>query len=428
MNQYNILVFPCGTEIANEVISSIKNHKYFKLFYASSEKLSYCNFIGNKIYQLPYVSDKSFLSSLNELISKLRIDFIIPAHDDVAYELSKNSKKINSKIIGQSFEVNNIVRFKDKTYDFFKNILPIPKIYNDIPKKNDFPVFVKPKRGQGSLNALSLKNLDEFESFFKTHSRDDFVVMELLTGKEFTIDCFSHNEELLYFGARTRDKTMKGITVVSSFVNEDSLNKEFKKYANTISKELKMHGVWFFQMKYDKNNKLKLLEIGPRVAGSMILNRMRGVNFIELAIYQALGMDIKVNVNPVYDLRMGRALHSIFKTDIKYNNLYIDFDDTLLLDEKHLNIDLMKLIFKAKNEDKKIYLITKNKKNNLTKILHKFGIMHIFDEIIHLYENQKKIDFMKKNSVLIDDSFKERTEALDAGIYSFDVNSINVLL
>ena len=428
MKQYNILVFPCGTEIANEVISSIKNHKYFKLFYASSEKLSYCNFIGNKIYQLPYVSDESFLSSVNELISKLQIDFIIPAHDDVAYELSKNSEKINSKIIGQSFEINNIVRFKDKTYDFFKYILPIPKIYNDIPKIEDFPVFVKPKRGQGSLNALSLKNLDEFESFFKTHSRDDYVVMELLTGREFTIDCFSHDGELLYFGARTRDKTMKGITVVSSFVNEYHLNEEFKKYANTISKELKMHGIWFFQMKFDKDNKLKLLEIGPRVAGSMILNRMRGVNFIELAIYQALGMDIKVNINPITDLQMGRALHSVFRADIEYNNLYIDFDDTLLLDEKHLNIELMKLIFKAKNEDKKVFLITKNKKNNLTKILHKFGITHIFDEIIHLYENQKKIDFMKRNSVLIDDSFKERAEALDAGIYSFDVNSINILL
>jgi len=188
-----------------------------------------------------------------------------------------------------------------------------------------------------------------------------------------------------------------------------------------------MHGLWFFQMKFDKTGELKLLEIGPRVSGTMMLNRAKGINFVELAIYQALDFDIDVCTNDI-SLSLSRTLVPKYAHNIKYQHLYIDFDDTLFLNEKSINTDLMKLIFQVKNEEKNVVLITKNKKNNLVKALHKFGITNVFDEIIHIDATDKKYKYMKKDALLIDDSFQERKEAIDHGMYAYSLDNILVLL
>lgn len=425
MKNYNVLVFPCGTEIANEIINSLKNHKYFKVKYASSEERSYCNFRDGTIHILPYVSDKSFLDELNRLISSEQIDFIIPAHDDVAHKLSLIESNIKANVIGQNKEINQIVRFKDVTYTYFKDLIPLAKYNIEIPNENDFPVFVKPKRGQGSQDSFQLKSNNEYETFLQKYDVNDFVVMEYLSGDEFTIDCFSHNGDLLYFGARTREKTIRGISILSTFVSDDNLNNEFLNYATIISRNLNMHGIWFFQMKFDNNKKLKLLEIGPRVSGTMMLNRARGINFVELALYQKLGINIEVIFNNI-DIALARALVPKYKHNLEFENVYIDFDDTLFLEDKYINPDIMKLIFQMKNENKKINLITKNKKNNLSKTLHKFGIGTIFDKIIHISEQDKKVNYIEKNSLLIDDSFQERKEAIQNNIYAIGIDNISI--
>jgi carbamoylphosphate synthase large subunit len=426
MNQYNVLVFPCGTEIANEIINSLKYNKYFKIKLASSESQSYCNYRNLDISFLPYVTDDSFYNDLTSLIKQESIDFIIPAHDDVAYALSQIEDKIHAKVIGQNAYINDIVRFKDKTYDFFKGILPIAKTYND-ESEIEFPIFVKPKRGQGSQNSFLIQNQSEFEHFKNSYDSSEFVWMEYLTGTEYTIDCFSDNGKLLYSGGRTRDKMTRGISVQSSLVCDKDLNDQFANYAKIISETLSMNGLWFYQLKYGKDGNLKLLEIGPRVSGTMMLNRAKGINFVELALYQKLGFDVEVIVNDI-DVSLARALVPKYKTDIEYAHLYVDFDDTLFLEERYINTDLIKLIFQAKNDGKKVYLITKNKKNNLTKALHQFGISHVFDDVLHIDDNDKKVNYMKPNSLLVDDSFQERKEAIEIGLYAFGNDNLNVLI
>jgi hypothetical protein len=215
--------------------------------------------------------------------------------------------------------------------------------------------------------------------------------------------------------------------VQSTFVTDSILNEQFQTYADIISQKMQMHGLWFYQMKRDKNGSLKLLEIGPRVSGTMMLNRARGVNFVELALFQKLGFSVEVVVNDI-EVSLGRALVPKYKTNLEYENLYIDFDDTLFLDESYINADLMKLIFQAKNENKKVYLITKNKKNNLTKALHQFGISHVFDDILHIKDTDKKVHYMKQNSLLVDDSFQERKEAIKNGLYAFGNDAIDMLI
>lgn len=45
--------------------------------------------------------------------------------------------------------------------------------------------------------------------------------------------------------------------------------------AQTISERLKLKGAWFFQVKLATNGILILLEVAPRIAGTMAVNRVR---------------------------------------------------------------------------------------------------------------------------------------------------------
>ena len=426
MKKYNILVFPCGTEVANEIVNSLRNNKYFKLKYASSEGMSYCNFRNEKIHFLPYVTDNRFIDRLKEIIEKEKIDFIIPAHDDVAFILSQIEDDLQANVIGQSKHVNEIVRFKDKSYEYFKGVIPVASVYEN-EKDIVFPIFVKPKKGQGSQDSFLVKNQQEFEYFKYQYSCDDFVWMEYLDGDEFTIDCFSDNSNVLYAGARTREKTTRGISVLSSYVTDEVLNTQFQEIATIISKKMELHGIWFYQMKMSQDGQLKFLEIGPRVPGTMMLNRSRGVNFVELALFQKLGFPVEVVCNDI-EITLGRALVPKYIHNLVYDNLYIDFDDTLFLDEQYINTELIKLIFQAKNENKPVFLITKNKKNNLTRALHSFGICNVFDGILHIQDGDQKSNYMKGKSLLIDDSFRERKEAIENGFYAMGNDTLDVLM
>jgi hypothetical protein len=59
--------------------------------------------------------------------------------------------------------------------------------------------------------------------------------------------------------------------------------------ANKINKKLHFRGVWFFQVKENINGDLSLLEIAPRVAGTMALSRLKGVNLPLMSLFDFSG-------------------------------------------------------------------------------------------------------------------------------------------
>tara|TARA_R100000152_G_C6774001_1_gene201596 strand:- start:270 stop:1529 length:1260 start_codon:yes stop_codon:yes gene_type:complete len=412
----NVLIFPAGTEIANEMVDSLKNNKLFNLFGASSIHPSHADFNFDQVYNLPNVDDEAFLNKLNNLCNRLSIDMILCAHDDVCYELSKLVQIIDADVVTHGSGVNSIVRFKDKTYDFFKDLIPVPEY------TRDFPMYVKPKRGAGDRNSAKIDNEIEWYGFFDSPDEDDYVQLEYLSGDEYTIDCFSRDGDLEFCGARIRSKTVNGISALSSEVS----NGEFINYATKISSILSMNGSWFFQMKRDSEGILKLLEIAPRIGGSSSLYRIKGINFTELDLYNTMGKDVEILYNDV-EVTLSKHLNPIYKTKIQFDNLYVDFDDTLFLDEKYINTDVISLIFECKNHNKKIHLLTKHE-GDLNKLLDNWGISRIFDSIVKIDKNDRKINYVEDNSILIDDSFSERKEFLDNNKYAFSLDNIKLLI
>ena len=69
-------------------------------------------------------------------------------------------------------------------------------------------------------------------------------------------------------------------------------------------------------------------------------------------------------------------------------------------------------------------MISKHK-GNLNNKLEKFKIKNLFEEVIHLKKHEEKVVYMKKNSMLIDDSFSERKKARNEGFPAFPPEAFN---
>src|SRR5690606_10590291 len=214
------------------------------------------------------------------------------------------------------------------------------------------------------------------------------IFVELLPGKEYTVDCFTNKDgELLFSGARERAEIKMGISFKSF---EYNLTEEIKSIAEKINDKLNFRGLWFFQLKEDKQGKLKLLEVSTRTAGTMGYFRHKGVNLPLFSIYDALGMDVTIKKQE-FDVTLFRTTVNKYKYGFTYSHVYLDYDDTVIINGK-VNKDMMSFIYQCKNNQVKIHLISKHG-HHIHQDLRKFCIdPALFDQIICLKLEENKSD------------------------------------
>ncbi len=415
-----VLVFPAGTEIGLEIYNALKYCKDIEIFGAGQPISNPATFVYPNYYQVPSIHDPSWLQELIELCRKMKIEYIFPAYDDVIVALVKHREKIPAIILAPSLDSCFLTRSKALTYERLKDVIRVPDVYS-IEEAVCFPLIVKPNRGQGALGVMKVNNDQELRAAMG--NVDDPIICEYLPGEEFTIDCFSDRDRgLLFSGARIRLRTRNGIAVHTRSLSLDGI----QEMASRISNQLKLYGAWFFQLKRSKSGDLTLLEVAPRIAGSMSTHRVKGVNFPLLTIYESerLPLDL-ILLDKVVEL--DRSLKNRYLLNLEFEALYIDLDDTLILRGK-VNLDALKLIFSCINKKIHIALITRHY-GNLSDTLKTYRLHNLFDEIIHIEGNENKSNYiLKNNAIFVDDSFSERQEVYNAlGIPVFDCSMIEAL-
>ena len=401
----NVLIFPSGTGVSKEIFDSLKYIRWITLFGADFDEsnFSYYQFANIEL-GAPFIKDEELtVSYLKTLISDKKIDCIFPAFDSVIVFLKKYEQELGVRIISSPVETCNICFSKKKTYDYLKDLIKVPTIL-DANTIQDFPVFIKPECGYGSRDSFKLTNSEEL-AFYSKNIKNN-IICEYLPGDEFTVDCFtSKTHGLIFCQARVRSKTVNGLSVLTKHVDLP----DARKIGEIISSKLKFVGVWFFQLKYNCDGVLTLLEVAPRIPGAACLHRNQGVNFPLLSIYEHYGNSIdRVFIND-YGISCYKCVENRFKLSINYDYVYVDLDDTIII-KGIVNTKIMQYLYHAKNSGKKIILITRNK-TPIAKLEQYYICRELFDEVIQVDETHKKSEYITNPSaVFIDDSHKERSD------------------
>lgn len=406
-----ILIIPGTNGCASEVINSISTMKGVELYGGGSDLEKSKSFPYREFFYLPDIEDRdAAIAALINIISfsETTFDFVFFTHDQWIYEVREIPEMHNTVFLRHNPRAIQITSFKSQTYKELMRFLRVPKVYLENETIENFPIYAKPDRGQGSRGGFKIESEKEFKDCVNKPEYLGFVYTEFLGGPEYTIDCFSGTDgKLLFVSPRVRSLVSGGISLETKIV----VNPEFAEVANVISNHLKLSGAWFFQMKEGANQSLTLLEVGLRPAGASGIQRLLGVNQAMAWIYQASGNDVKiletnwsVSVSPTVD---GKR----FLFDREFNSIFVDFDDTLIVNDQ-LNTQLLGYLGKSRAAGVHVALISRHK-GDLRERINVLGIADFFDDIFHLVDLEPKSSILKSFTgfmLFIDDSFSEREE------------------
>lgn len=400
-----ILIFPCGSEIGLEIHRSMQHSTHFALIGASSVddhgRFVYEDYIGG----IPMHTDTGFTTALKEIIRTRQIDAIYPTMDAVAETLHNLAAELGIIVIGSSKETTAICADKRKTYAALHGHIPLARCYKSLDEVEQYPVFLKPAVGYGARGAAKANNRRHAELLLETAEGKSVLIQECLTGTEWTIDCFSDRHgKLRFHGVRSRNRVSNGISVNTTECEQHA--QEFAQWADTINSILKPRGAWFFQAKQAADGKPRLLEVAARLAGSSALFRIKGVNFALLSCFDAFEQDVEILLND-FKVELDRALCNRFKTDLEYTDIFVDLDDTLIVNGK-VNHELVAFLYQAINNGKRISLITRHT-GDLLATLDKYRLTQLFDRVFHITDGSSKANYIDvEKAIFIDDSFIER--------------------
>src|SRR5690606_7203317 len=179
-SKLNILVFPCGSEIALEIHRTVRHSTHINLLGASSVSDHGRFVFDHYIDGIPFVDSAGFIPALAKIVKDNAIDAIYPAMDSVITKLSQYADELGCKIIASSRQTTEICLSKTKTYNALRNIVPVAKLYDRIELVSAFPVFMKPDVGYGSRGACIVHTAEEAKMHLKQYPTS--IIMDYLPG------------------------------------------------------------------------------------------------------------------------------------------------------------------------------------------------------------------------------------------------------
>lgn len=304
-------------------IDMLKNSKAFNIdvITADAEDKDAAGFVATgKKYIVPKPKDLKYIDSIVEICKKEKITTIIPQYTDELLPISESIKMFNSMgikaLVTEDNEKLKIANSKIKLYRFFndKDFIPKYLLASDIESVKaavlrlgypDVPVCVKPVQGEGGKGFRIITeekidifneppgspkvNLDIYMDILKSLGDiPELLISEYLPGREYSVDCVCKKGTTYICIPRQRIETSMGVSSVS-LIEE---NKELIECSQEIISCLNLSYNINIQFKYSREGKPKLIEINPRVSGSLVANYGAGVNMLESALRLAYDMPI----------------------------------------------------------------------------------------------------------------------------------------
>jgi len=259
-------------------------------------KLSAACQIADGFFQVPYVTDLTYIEALIDICLSHDINMIIPTIDTELIPLSASKKTfLNHNIYCIISDYNIILQCRNKreTHKLFDK-LGLNHAHEQDLNNLQFPLFVKPANGSCSKDIFIFRNKSEINNEILINP--DFLILNYMDPKlhiEFTVDLyFNRHSQLCCVVPRERieirgGEVSKGITRKNILV--DILLEKFVPI-NGFKGCINMQ---FFLHKH--TNVVNAIEINPRFGGGYPLSYHAGANFPKWIIEEYFfGRDIDI--------------------------------------------------------------------------------------------------------------------------------------
>jgi carbamoyl-phosphate synthase large subunit len=289
----NVLVPGASAPAGINTIKSLKLANFKgKILSIDSNELSAGFYLSDYREISPEAEDEGYLDFLFKIIDKYEINVLMPSSGYDIFPFSENKEKLQNlgvvPVISDR-DVLEVCRDKVLTFERLKNNFNLPYTTEDKSRITEFPIISKPRFGKGSRDIIQINDFSELDYISSRYS--NMIYQEYLPGEEFTIDVLSDfDSNPIISVPRVRLQTRGGISTKGKII----LEKELIEESCRISEFLKIVGPCCIQMKKDKDNAFKLVEINPRLGGGTIFTTLAGANFPKMIIDMIEGKKIKI--------------------------------------------------------------------------------------------------------------------------------------
>jgi carbamoyl-phosphate synthase large subunit len=338
----NILLTGGGAPGAAGIIKCLRNgNKKIRIVCVDINPNAYGKVLADVFYSVPVPENTEYIMVILSICEKESIDVIIPLVTRELPVFSAEKTTFSAKGINVCVLDKDILSLANNKYLLLSELaakkISVPRysLCNNIDqfetqsKCLDYPnqdICFKPTISNGSRGFRVISsNFDEFKNLFSEKpnnvyisyqtafdlfSKHDFpplIIMEYLSGEEYSVDCLVNNGTVLYCIPRLRNRMNGGISIDATVIrNEAVIN-----LATKICEKLRLHGNIGIQFKFDKNNNPQILEINPRLQGSIVLCAAAGVNLPYYGVL--LATNSKVPIVPVnWGIRMCRYWEEVY--------------------------------------------------------------------------------------------------------------------
>jgi len=293
-------------------------------------------------YTVPAGGDSEYIPRLREIATEENADVILPLTTDELLPLTMSRDEFDAKVLVSQPRALQIANDKSRLYQYLaEHEFEVAPQYRRVETETAFleavndlgypeePVCFKPPVASGmrgfrvldeSTDRLerlltakpdnAVTTLDEIRPILTSTDRfPELAVMEYLPGKEYSVDVLAMGDTVGPVIPRIRERTRAGITF-EGVVEE---KQELIEAATAICEELCLEYNINLQFKYDSKGSPRLIEINPRIAGTVIMCVGAGANLPYLAVKYALGEDIP-STEVEWGTRMVRYWEELFRT------------------------------------------------------------------------------------------------------------------
>jgi len=274
---------------------------------------------GSLKYPSP-LNEKAFIEYISHYCSIKGIKMILPVHSEDTYLIAKNRSLIEDRgTIVPLAHYKDIIKINDKSIlpSIAENAgIPIPQTYvpksigdvEDIAIKCHYPVVLKLRNATSSTGIMYLNDRSSLISGFKkTVNRFGLkaseypLIQEYVKGTGYGVSVLYNHGEIraLFTHKRIREFPISG---GPSTARVSVHNKKLEEMAVRLMDSVYWHGLAMVEFKFDeKTGEAWLIEVNPRVWGSIYQAVAAGVDFPYLLYRMSIDGDIK----PVKDYNTG---------------------------------------------------------------------------------------------------------------------------
>lgn len=311
-----------GAPGAPGIIHCIEQDPNIDLTVADADQNATGRYLAKQFIKIPRADDPQFSQQVLQICREKDINLIMPLVTKELFHFSKHKilfEENKVKVLVSCEASINIVNDKSGCYRTLqKKGIRVPKFYV-VNTVEDFihaafelghpvkPFCFKPSVSNGSrgvrivsdsLNeSLMLFNEKPYNlnisyahaiQILSSKPFPQLLVSEYLPGGEYSVDCLVNHGKPIAIVPRSRLKMVNGISVQGEFLNHEGIIA----YCRQIIESTSLHGNIGIQVKMSEQNEPLLLEINPRVQGTIVAALGAGINLPLLAIKQEMGQHI----------------------------------------------------------------------------------------------------------------------------------------